>query len=305
MSNTIKITIVNDSTMQATVLADMLSSIRNFEINCVNRGNDLLDLLANGQIPDLILLELVLPDIDGYTLCRKIKFKYNVPIIILSALDNSEDVVKSFSVGADDYIAKPIVKEILVARIKNQLRIRSLQDELVKKNKELEESYENITKLSIIDPLTKVYNRVYFNDIINKKFDEFKRYGIAFSCAIIDIDKFKKVNDEFGYIISDKILVEFTHVVANNLRESDFFARFSGDKFAMIYSNTSGKNTVLAAEKIANAINENEFSYNTKLTVSIGISETSESIKAANDLIYYAEEALIRAKEQGGNIIRV
>lgn len=161
-------------------------------------------------------------------------------------------------------------------------------------------SNKKLEVLSTIDELTNLYNRRYMDKKMLETIEYSERYGVKFSLVILDIDDFKKINDNFGHDIGDQVLKEVASILLSNIRKTDFVGRWGGEEFIIIYSNTTAENALKMSEKIRIALKENIFSVNEEVTVSIGISEYDHGWEHRS-LFKKADDALYKAKNSGKN----
>jgi diguanylate cyclase (GGDEF)-like protein len=209
--------------------------------------------------------------------------------------------------GADDYLPKPYNEIELNARIYACLRTKALQDELKTKNRQLEEVLLKVETLAITDPLTELFNRRHFSTTIEKEFNRTVRFQSPTSCLMIDIDYFKKINDEYGHHTGDLVLKEIAKIIKDNIRKIDTAARWGGEEFIVLLPGTKKENALHAAKRILEAISGHQFSGITgQITVSIGaVSVPEASIDTAEKLIHASDLALYEAKAKGRNRIEI
>ena len=267
--------------------------------------------LAMTQPFDLILLDRILPDMDGSELCRWMKHNQDtrgIPIIMISARDSTNDKVQGLDSGADDYLSKPYEDVELNARVKAALRIKFLQDELRKKNDELKEMLTQVETLSNADPLTGLLNRRRFDAILQPEFSKAMRYKTPLSYMMIDVDHFKAVNDTHGHAIGDEVIKDVAGIIKWSIRDVDTACRWGGEEFTVLTPMTPQDKAGLLAQRILKAVSEYSFAgaHGVKLTVSIGIADSAgPGIDSVNKLIQAADIALFRAKKNGRNRIEV
>src|SRR4030042_6492225 len=268
-----KIVLVEDDTIQAKVTKDYLET-SGYEVIWVQNGKSAIKT-AKTQHIDLILLGLVLPDLDGNEVARWLKNNEDtkgIPIIILTVKGSTEEKVIGLEAGADDYLHKPYNEIELNARIYACLRTKALQDELRVKNRQLEEVLLRVESLAITDPLTGLFNRRHFETTLEKEFNRSIRYLSPASCLMIDIDYFKKINDEYGHHTGDVVLKEVSEVIKDCIREIDTVARGGGEEFIVLLPETKKEASLQAALRILRVISEHKFSgINRQITVSIGL----------------------------------
>lgn len=288
--------VVDDSVLNANVLADSLKD--NYEVAIATSGKQALDILQSRHI-DLILLDVVMPEMDGYELCQIIKSdtqNCNIPIIFVTARHDEEDEKKGLELGAIDYIIKPIKPSITKIRVKNHLELKKYRDLL-----------EN---MSYLDGLTGLANRRYFNEMYDKEWRRALRHGEWLSVIMIDIDYFKKYNDFYGHLLGDDCLRLIGSALGNAMqRASDIVVRYGGEEFLAILPSTTPEGAMMLAEKVRTNIEllhiQHEHSRVSKyVTVSVGVASViPNNVMIPNSLIGKADIELYRAKQQGRNRI--
>jgi diguanylate cyclase (GGDEF)-like protein len=260
--------------------------------------------------PDLVLLDMVLPDMDGLEVLRIVKARsedHFVPVIILSVKADLDSKVAGLRIGADDFLAKPFAEAELLARCAAMLRIKRLQDELRATQKKLEEQ-------SITDALTGLRNRRFFDERLHEEFGRAQRYSDPVSLIMLDLDHFKRVNDRWGHQAGDLVLRESAELIRASLRDPDIPARYGGEEFAVILPKTHVQGALAVAERVWRAIGGKVFrlpgaeleasAVEVRITVSIGVAFfPSKDITSAPLLVKYADEALYQAKHSGRNSI--
>lgn len=302
------ILLVEDSKTQAVVTQEFLEH-NGYNVTIAESGSTAIRIVKTNPV-DVILLDLVLPDISGNEVCRWLKLNSDtrgIPIIMLTVKDSLEDKVAGLEAGADDYLPKPYNEVELNARIYAALRTKALQDELRQKNKQMEELLARVEFLAITDPLTGLYNRRRIEAVLEEEWKSVKRYNRTLSCFILDIDLFKSINDTYGHRVGDSVLKEIGDIVKYSLREVDTVARWGGEEFIAILPQTDMDNSVKVAERIMNTIRDYTFDQipNKRITASIGISTSSEKIDTPDKLVNSADFALYHAKTNGRNRIEV
>jgi diguanylate cyclase (GGDEF)-like protein len=300
------ILLVEDDKLQAEITKDYLVKY-GYKVLIAVDGKSAIKTLSSQNV-DLVLLDVVLPDISGYDVCRWIKVNDStrfLPVIMLTIKGSTKDKVEGLRIGADDYLPKPYNEIELNARIYASLRVKSLRDELIRKNQQLEEVLTKLEKIAITDPLTGLFNRRYFESVIEKEYNKTVRYKTPTSCLVIDIDYFKRINDNYGHRKGDEVLKEIARLIKDCLRKVDTIARWGGEEFVILMPGTDSQKAYVAAERIKDTIEKNSFSgINEKITISIGISSIpSEYIDSAEKFIDTADNALYEAKAKGRNLI--
>ena len=252
--------------------------------------------------PDLILCDLIMPDFDGFKFLRLKKARQdydNIPVLMVTGRDDMNDKIRGLEEGAQDYVLKPFNPLELVARVKAHLRIKLLQDELKQVNEKLE-------TLSNTDPLTGLYNRRYFFNILEREFERTKRYNRALSLLMVDIDFFKSVNDKCGHLVGDKVLTVVARVLKTDLRKIDSCARYGGEEFVILLPETD----IAGAESVGNRylteIREQDLSDICReiktTTVSVGIvCLPDDAIITTDVFLKAADDAMYAAKKSGRN----
>lgn len=301
------ILLVEDNKAQANIITDYLAK-NGYSVIAVEDGVSAFKAAKTESI-DLILLDRVLPDMDGSEVCRWLKLDQKtktIPVIMLTVRSAMTDKVTGLEAGADDYLPKPFDEAELNARIFARLRAKIQQDELRMKNTQLEDMLTRVETLAIMDPLTGLFNRRRFETIMSNEFKRAARYQSPLSCLLIDIDHFKAVNDTYGHQTGDVVLKEVATIVQNTLREVDTPARWGGEEFIVLSPNTTRENALKAAERILKAVAGHTYTGigTHRITVSIGISGLPHpEIKTPERLIHEADIAMYEAKKKGRNRI--
>ena len=300
-----RILIVEDSETQAKVTKSFLEK-QGYEAIWAKDGASAIEI-AKSQPLDIILLDLLLPDINGNEVCRWLKLNQStrgIPIIMLTVKGTVSDKVTGLEAGADDYIPKPFDEIELNARIYSCLRTKALQDELKQKNRDLEGLLERVEILAVTDPLTKLFNRRRFETVLEKEFKRAQRYNTLLSCLMIDIDHFKKINDEYGHQAGDAVLHEIAEIIRMAFRETDIAARWGGEEFVVLLPQTSKEAALQSATRILKTISNHKFPEidNKNITVSIGIASVPDpSIDSSEKLVNASDFAMYEAKKNGRN----
>ena len=258
--------------------------------------------------PDLILLDVMMPDMDGNEVARRIKANKAlpfIPIIMQTALDSTEDKVEGLEAGADDYITKPIDFAELRARLRSMLRIKRLQEALEEREKELLEVNRKLTYMSQTDGLTGLDNRRHLNERIEEMFQHAQRLNEPFSCVMCDLDKFKSVNDTYGHQAGDEVLKQLSAILKEEAREIDRVGRYGGEEFMLLLPGTVLDAAVTFAERVRKRIEGHTFTFDggtLQRTASFGVSGWPHpQIEHCDGLVRAADDALYVAKETGRN----
>ena len=233
-----KILAVDDDRAMLELLQEFLSEA-GYEVLMAESGEEAIKK-AREENPDIILLDIVMPGMDGLEVKEYLGKNFStsrIPVIFLTARQETEDKIKGFDAGAYDYITKPVALKELLARIKSILQRSKF--------------YE---KLSMTDGLTGLYNRHFFNEEFHYFFNLAKRYKMLFSLAIIDIDNLKKINDEHGHAMGDWVLQQYATVTKKTLRKTDVIMRYGGDEFSIIFPSTGKKQAIEAMKRVCEKI---------------------------------------------------
>ena len=289
------ILVVDDMTTTLLLIHDLLKDT--YEVKIAKSGAKALEILESPNDIDLILLDIEMPDINGYDVCKRIKNNEtikNIPIIFITGRTSQEDEEYGLNLGAIDYITKPFNKAIVKLRIKNYLDLKIKNDML--------------EKLSMYDGLTNIRNRRYFDETFEKTFSEIKRDKKSLAVLMIDIDFFKPYNDNYGHGQGDETLRKVAKALEKTIkRASDFVARYGGEEFVILLKDINKDGVEAVANNLLNAIRElkitHEFSkIENYVTVSIGVSYYNSSSDITKlELLLKADETLYNVKNSGRN----
>jgi diguanylate cyclase (GGDEF)-like protein len=258
--------------------------------------------------PDLILLDVMMPNIDGIEVARRVKGNRSlpfIPIIMQTALDATEDKVEGLEAGADDYITKPIDFAELKARLNSMLRIKRLQDALEERERQLLEANERLRHMSQTDALTGLDNRRHLEERIDEMFEHARRLKEPFACVMCDLDRFKSVNDTYGHQAGDAVLKQFARILRHEAREIDRVGRYGGEEFMLLLPGTVLDAAVTFAERVRKEVEGHTFTFDgTQVcrTASFGVSAWPHPrVGNCDELVRAADDALYVAKETGRN----
>lgn len=289
------ILVVDDMTTTLLLIHDLLKDT--YEVKIAKSGTKALEILESPNDIDLILLDIEMPDINGYDVCKRIKNNEtikNIPIIFITGRTSQEDEEYGLNLGAIDYITKPFNKAIVKLRIKNYLDLKIKNDML--------------EKLSMYDGLTNIRNRRFFDETFEKTFNEIKRDKKSLAVLMIDIDFFKPYNDNYGHGQGDETLRKVAKALEKTIkRASDFVARYGGEEFVILLKDINKDGVEAVANNLLNAIRElkitHEFSkIENYVTISIGASfYNSNSDVTKLELLLKADETLYSVKNSGRN----
>ncbi len=281
-----------------------------FEVILAKNGDDGIAAYQEYR-PDLILVDAVMPILDGFEFCEHLKNlgERLTPILMITSLDDNESVDRAFAAGATDYITKPINLSILRQRVRNLIK----QSDLIKNQlSELQQANQNLKLLANIDSLTKLSNRRDFDRYIEQEWERMQRIRSPLSLIMCDVDFFKNFNDKYLHPNGDKCLIKVAMALRNNVRRSgDLVARYGGEEFAVILPNTDALGAVSVAEKIRLAVKDLQIIHESSaianhVTVSVGVSTIIPTHESEfQTLIDTADRALYQAKSQGRDRVKM
>ena len=270
-------------------------------------GREALEAVQRER-PDLVLLDVMMPHVDGIEVARRIKADESlpfIPIIMQTALDSTEHKVEGLDAGADDYITKPINFAELEARVRSQLRVKALQDEVERQRNELQQLNDRLLSISRTDGLTGLINRRHLEERLQEQFEHAKRLAEPFSVVMCDLDKFKSVNDTYGHQAGDAVLKQLADLLTEQAREIDHVGRYGGEEFMLVLPGTVLDAGVTFAERVRHAIEGHTFTFDggaIRRTGSFGVAAWPHpKISGCDGLVKAADDALYVAKETGRN----
>jgi diguanylate cyclase (GGDEF)-like protein len=316
------ILLVDDSRIVLAMVTDVLEA-QGFRVRQAENGREALEKVVERR-PDLILLDVMMPEIDGYQVCETLRQEQEhdqdyIPVLMITAKSDVEDLARGLAAGADDYIAKPPDHVELVARVRSLLRIRTLQKKLYVQNLELESKNQQLEELanqlealnrelqllSVTDGLTKAYNHRHFQERLKAEFARARRHDEPLSCVMLDIDRFKQVNDTHGHPTGDRVLVRLVEVLKEEVRSEDLVARYGGEEFVMLLPSTSREDAHRLAERVRQRVANERVplpeAAALTVTVSLGVAgiRPADPIQHPDDLLQAADQALYQAKRDG------
>ena len=295
-----KVLIAEDDNITRRRLEKLLEEMGLEVVSCSD-GIEAWEIIQSENAPHLLLLDWMMPGIDGIEICRKIRKLAREPytfILLLTSKGKREDYVKGMEAGADDYITKPYNH--------NELRVRlTAGKRIIELNEELLSVRDNFERQATYDKLTGLYNRHFMVEILEKEFTRALRYKHDLSCLLLDLDNFKDVNDTFGHAFGDLVLREFSSALAQSVRNSDIPIRYGGEEFMVLLPNTGVSGAQKIAEKIRATCEKKKYDdgHNSiSVTVSIGIASIKHhQLIDSKELVACADKALYRSKAEGRN----
>jgi len=251
-------------------------------------------VIAQQIKPDVILLDVQMAHSDGFEVCRQLKadpLLSPIPIIFLTAITSTEEKVRGLNLGAIDYITKPFDAAELQARVRAALRTKELMDML--------------STRAMIDALTGLWNRAYFNTRLEAQVAEAQRHKHAFSCILADADRFKSINDNHGHGFGDFVLRGIARALNDSCRTEDVVCRYGGEEFVILTPGVNAASAAQFAERLRRKIAEQPFSRNgisLSVTCSFGVADAPLSVEG---VLEQADQALYRSKSEGRNRVTV
>jgi diguanylate cyclase (GGDEF)-like protein len=290
--------IVDDMVTNIEILDEVLGD--EHEVLFATSGKDAIEL-ATDQLPDVILLDVVMPDMDGYEVCARLKENdktRDIPVIFITAMNQEEEESKGLNAGGIDYIAKPIRPFIVKARVRNHLELKRYRDSL--------------RELSTLDGLTGIANRRKFDESLEYEWRCARRKQIPISLLMMDIDFFKAYNDHYGHLAGDDCLKRVARILCEVARRpADLPARYGGEEFALLLPETDAQGAMLVAKRFQEMIENQNIphafsSLAGHVTLSLGVATTIPlDSQLSSYLIKSADESLYMAKQGGRNRIEV
>jgi diguanylate cyclase (GGDEF)-like protein len=290
VEQTPRILVVDDASAIRELLAVLLEGFGSVEL--AESGEEALQRVAN-LMPDLILLDVSMPGMDGYEVCRQLKENpatEPIPVVFLTALDTDESEELGLEIGATDFIRKPFAPRIVQARVSNVLNLQAATRQL-----EL---------MASIDSLTGAFNRRHFLEVGYSEFHRSRRYNHKVCLLMIDFDNFKLINDKHGHSSGDEVLIQAVAVMHHELRAEDTLGRIGGEEFAIILPETGMVGAVQLAERLRSAVGDIVLETSTEalsFTISIGVAQRTAEELRIDETLKRADDALYLAKEQGRN----
>jgi two-component system, cell cycle response regulator len=293
------ILIAEDDLMFRRILQSWLESW-GFGVIVAEDGNRAWEILCQDQPPQLVIMDWVMPGVDGLELCRRARAVQSGPyqyILLVTARDQTHDVVRGLEAGADDYLTKPFDKAELHARLRVGRRILSLQRNLIG-------AQEKLRFQATHDALTGLWNRGALLDLLNSEMERTLRTHASMGILLLDVDHFKPVNDTFGHLVGDAVLGEVARRIERATRPCDMTGRYGGEEFLVILPSCDREQTLTSAERIRAAVATVPFVVGGQeicLTTSIGATVAPDCASSETEILSLADLALYQAKSEGRN----
>jgi len=288
--------IVDDEPANLHVLVELLGN--NYVIKAATNGDDAIGIAQDTDKPDLILLDVMMPEMNGYEVCKTLKENEttkDIPVIFVTAMELPEWEVRALELGAVDYISKPINTAVLKARVNTHIKLKQMQEQLV--------------KLSNQDKLTGISNRRHFDEYLDVEWRRNMRNQTPLAVIMADIDYFKRFNDTYGHLAGDECLIKVASTLHSVLqRPSDLAARYGGEEFIGVLSNTNVAGAHQIAEAFRSEVKKLAISHSSSpmrcVTVSCGVAAVVPNIAILpSELIDMADKHLYAAKDAGRNVV--
>jgi diguanylate cyclase (GGDEF)-like protein len=308
------ILIVDDTPENLTILRQILTE-QGYRVRPALSGEIALKAVQ-ADIPNLILLDIMMPGMDGFEVCSKLKSEArtsDIPVIFISALDETEDKVKGFQVGGVDFITKPFHTAEVLVRVETHLALRNMQLQLLdeieerkRAEKALEKANRELDQLASLDGLTKIANRRQFDLHLRQEWKRLRREQVPISIILCDIDYFKRYNDAYGHVAGDKCLKQVAQGIRRAVkRPADLVARYGGEEFVVILTNTDIDGAVKVAEEVRKEIRNLEIPHiqsevGRYVSISMGVDSTvPDRSEGPEAFINDVDQFLYQAKEAG------
>lgn len=283
-----KILVVDDSESSIEILVELLGS--DYDVLVALDGETAIEI-ANEDKPQIILLDIVMPELNGFEVCQRLKESActkDIPIIFITAKNDEESIEMAYDLGGIDYVTKPFKAKELLARVKTQIELKNL--------------ITSLEYLSSHDTMTGILNRRKFFELAALNFNQRKEKQYS---VMIDIDRFKNINDIFGHHMGDTVIKKIVNTIDSHVKEDTLFARLGGEEFVLFGYYESKDSIYKEVEIIRKKIEDLEIYEDTGkeifVTISCGISFYNDKITSIDELLKDADAALYEAKGQGRN----
>ena len=275
-----------------------------YEVIAVENGRLAVENLCRQDGPRLALLDWVMPELDGPTVCREVRQKREQPyvhMILLTSKESKRDIVEGLESGADDYLIKPFDPAELAARLRTGLRILHLEDKLI-------EAREEMRFKATYDPLTGLLNRGVILDLLSRELSRTRREDGGTTVLMGDVDHFKSINDTRGHLVGDEVLREIARRMLASVRSYDFVGRYGGEEFLVVLNNCDASQSLARAEEIRRAIASvpvQTIQGPIPVTMSFGVLSSRDwGLRPVEELLREVDAALYKAKAAGRNCVQ-
>ena len=261
-----------------------------YSLRMATDGQDALAAIEQ-ECPDLVITDWEMPRLDGLQLCRRIREMdppHYVYVIFLSVRTGPDESVAALELGADDFVAKPVRQGELLARVRAGARLVALE--------------RRLSQLTNCDPLTGLMTRRAFDDCLEKEWQRARRHHLSLSCVMLDLDRFKRVNNLHGHTAGDRVLKAVAQMLGDTCRRSDFVCRYGGEQFCVLLPETRGQSAQQWAERMRRRLTGLTVRVGEtplEITASFGVAQKQDHLQTPSQLVEWASEALSSAKRSG------
>lgn len=308
----LRVLVVEDDPSTSTLLETILRNAGH-TVSVASNGAEALEIVGR-ELPQLVISDWIMPEMDGITLCRKLRqtaHTSNLHVVLLTVHEDPNRLVEAFEAGVDDYLIKPVTPKILFARLRAAQRVIQMQEELAfdreqlqRFSKELTVANQRLQQLALTDELTGLPNRRAALERISQEWSLTLRSDRPLSCLMVDIDHFKSVNDRFGHPVGDLALRHVAKILCQSARAQDVVYRFGGEEFLVVCPDTTAEAAYHCAERMrveVQATPVTDVQPPLQLTISIGVGTVKEGKLTLDELLSQADQRLYVAKQSGRN----
>ncbi len=295
--------IAEDDAMFRRILQSWLESW-GYQVVVAEDGAEAWNILQQDHPPELLILDWIMPEIDGTELCRRIRERKRSPyqyILLVTGKDDRQDVVRGLEAGADDYLTKPFDRNEFQARLRVGRRILTLQHDLINARDELQFQATH-------DILTGVWNRGAVLDLLHRELERAARARTSTSVLMLDLDHFKKINDTYGHLTGDAVLREVANRITQSVRSYDLVGRYGGEEFLLVLAACGKSEIEQSADRIRLAIASTPIlsvSSEIAVTASIGATVIADGGVTQEEILLTADKALYQSKNDGRNRVTI
>ena len=309
-ASSLRVLVVEDEPTNRVLLEGILAKLGYQTYSAVN-GREAL-AMALDVLPHVVVTDWVMPVMDGVEFCRALRsteWGQTMYLIMLTGVDTDENLVEAFETGVDDYVTKPINVRALSARLRaathyvnllqawelDRARLTQFAAELAVTNRKLEHN-------SLTDTLTGLPNRRAGMNTLAAAWSAADRSEQPLSVMMIDVDRFKSINDTYGHAVGDQVLIEVSAAIRSVARTDDHLSRMGGEEFLVVCRSSDSRAVLVAAERMRQTVRSLEIQHGGRsisVTASIGIASRESTILDYDALVIAADRALYAAKDAG------